>query len=169
MTEAPLYAASVPVLLHYLGRMRGMVRLVEARPELLGEKLTPDMFSFGQQIATAVSFSLRATYPLVGGTAPALPEGRPDAAGLEARIAAAEAALRALDPAGFVGAEAREVRHRAGFAELAQDGAAYLHGFALPNFFFHLSMAFAILRANGVEIGKADFDGQHDYPQGFRF
>jgi hypothetical protein len=38
----------------------------------------------------------------------------------------------------------------------------------MPNFLFHASMAFAILRANGIEIGKADFDGLHDYPPGFR-
>jgi hypothetical protein len=44
-----------------------------------------------------------------------------------------------------------------------------LHLFGMPNFLFHTSLAFAILRAQGVEIGKADFDGLHDYPPGFRF
>ena len=67
------------------------------------------------------------------------------------------------------GAEARRITHRAGFAELTQDGATFLHLFGMPNFLFHTSMAFAILRSQGIEIGKADFDGLHDYPHGFRF
>lgn len=69
----------------------------------------------------------------------------------------------------FQGAETRRIRHRAGFAQLDQPGAEYLQLFALPNFFFHLSMGFAVLRQGGIEIGKSDYDGLHDYPQGFRF
>ncbi len=72
-------------------------------------------------------------------------------------------------PEAFEGAETRRVQHRAGFAELDQSGREYLTLFGMPNFMFHLSMAFAILRQNGVEIGKADFDALHDYPHGFRF
>ena len=76
--------------------------------------------------------------------------------------------MEALDPAAFAGAETRRIRHRAGFADLDQSGADFLHLYGMPNFLFHASMAFAILRANGVAVGKADFDGLHDYPPGFR-
>ncbi len=90
-------------------------------------------------------------------------------AGLRARIGATRAALVGLEPAEFEGAEVRRIRHRAGFAQLDQDGASFLHLFGMPNFLFHTAMAFAILRSQGIEIGKADFDGLHDYPHGFRF
>lgn len=73
------------------------------------------------------------------------------------------------DATDFTGASERTVRHTAGEAELEQDAATFVTLFALPNFFFHLGMAFAILRHGGAVIGKADFDGQHVYPAGFRF
>jgi hypothetical protein len=165
----PLYTASVPVLRHYLDRQRGLLARVEGREAMLLARLAPDMFTCGQQMATATGFALRIAFPLAGLAVPRLSDPAPDLAGLRLRVDEAEAALAALDPAAFAGAETRRIRHRAGFAELDQDGATYLHQFGMPNFLFHLSMAFAILRAEGLEIGKADFDGQHDYPHGFRF
>lgn len=164
----PLYSASVPVFRHYLGRMRGFLDLDGAREAVLTARLAPDMFTFGQQIATATGFALRTAFPLAGLPTPALPEPPLDRAGLSARIAAAQAALDGLDPSAFIQAGARRIRHRAGFADLDQSGTDFLHLFGMPNFIFHTSMAFAILRANGIEIGKADFDGLHDYPPGFR-
>ena len=59
--------------------------------------------------------------------------------------------------------------HRAGFADLEQDGASFLHLYGMPNFLFHVTMGYAALRAAGVALGKADFDGFHDYPAGFAF
>lgn len=164
----PLYTASVPVFRHYLDRIDGLVRR-GADGALLETRLAPDMFTLAQQLATAMQLALRVTYPLAGQRPPREPDARVDAAGLRVRLAAARAALDALDPAAFAGAEGRIVRHQAGFAELEQDGATFLHLFGMPNFLFHMAMAFAILRANGVAIGKADFDGLHDYPPGFRF
>lgn len=163
----PLYTASVPVFLHYLDRMRGILGKVGGNGAVLQARLAPDMFTTGQQIATAAGFSLRVACPLAGQPVPKLAHPAPDHAGLLARIGDTEAHLRGLDPADF--AEERRIRHRAGFAELDQDAATFLHVFGMPNFMFHTCMAFAILRAKGVEIGKADFDGQHDYPHGFRF
>lgn len=157
-----LYAASVPVFLHYLGQMRGML----AQGDLTAQ--IANSFPAGQQFATAIGFSLRATYPLVGRTVPTL-QGSLTVAGLRARIGVADAALRALSPEDFVGAEARIIRHQAGQAMLEQTGADYLHLYAMPNFFFHLTMGYAALRAGGANLGKADFDGFHAYPAGFRF
>jgi hypothetical protein len=165
----PLYTASVPVFLHYLDRLDGLLDKLGNREELLVARLAPDMFTTGQQMATAAAFSLRVAYPLAGRELPGGAEPAPDLAGLRQRIGAARAALRGLDPAEFEGAEARRIRHRAGFAELDQDGASFLHLFGMPNFLFHTAIAFAILRSQGIEIGKADFDGLHDYPHGFRF
>jgi hypothetical protein len=162
----PIYAASVPVFRHYLMRLHGFLDRAAGREAVLTARLAPDMFTCGQQIATATGFSLRTSFPLAGLPVPVLPDPPPDRAGLSLRIRAAEAALDTLDPAAF--AEPRRIRHRAGFADLDQSGTDFLHLFGMPNFLFHSSMAFAILRANGIEIGKADFDGLHDYPPGFR-
>ncbi len=165
----PLYTASVPVFRHYLGRMRGLLSRIGGNDAILSARLAPDMLTCAEQFATAAGFSLRSTYPLVGEAIPDFPDLGLDADGLEARVQFADDRLLALEPGAFEGAETRRVQHRAGFAELDQSGQEYLTLFGTPNFLFHLSMAFAILRQNGVEIGKADFDGLHDYPHGFRF
>jgi hypothetical protein len=166
--DPPLYTASVPVFRHYLARLHGFLDRAAPREAVLMARLAPDMFTCGQQIATATGFALRTSFPLAGLPVPVLPDPPPDRPGLAARIAAAGEALDRLDPAAFAGAGTRRIRHRAGFADLDQSGADFLHLYGMPNFLFHTSMAFAILRANGIEIGKADFDGLHDYPPGFR-
>lgn len=155
------YAASVPVFLHYLGQMRGIL----GKGDLMAR--IGDAFPAGQQFATAIGFTLRTTYPMAGRDVPDL-HGPIDATGLLARISAAEAALRALSEQDFAGAEVRVIRHQAGQAMLEQSGADFLYLFGLPNFFFHLTMGYAALRAAGAAIGKADFDGFHAYPAVFR-
>jgi uncharacterized protein len=157
-----LYPASVPVFLHYLGLMWGLVGKGDLAARIA------DSFPAGQQFATAIGFTLRVAYPLAGRDVPEL-HGPTDAKGLMARIGVADAALRALSEQDFVGAEARVIRHQAGQAVLEQRGADFLYLYGLPNFFFHLTMGYAALRAAGVDLGKADFDGFHAYAAGFRF
>ena len=127
------------------------------------------MFTGAQQVATATGFALRVAFPLAGREVPKLPDPGMDRIGLGRLIVAARQELQGLDPADFAEAASRPIRHRAGFAELDQTGADFLHLFGMPNFLFHATMAFAVLRQQGLPIGKADFDGQHDYPPGFRF
>ena len=150
-----LHAASVPVFLHYLPRITALAETGDLTATLA------DGFSAGQNLLTAVNFSLRACCPLAGVDTPALQGGLP------AQVACATLILQALDPKDFD--PTRIIQHRAGFADLQQSAHDYLHLFALPNFFFHLTMAYAALRANGADIGKADFDGLHIYPHGYRF
>lgn len=140
----------------------------EGREDALDARLSPDMMPAGAQIATAAGYTVRIAFPLVGRTVPDLPEGR-TAAALAARVAAARALVDGLDPAAFDGAAARVVRHRAGFADLAQPGEAFLIRYGVPNMTFHIAMAYAALRAAGLPLGKADFDGLHVYPPGFAF
>lgn len=163
----PLYAASVPVFLHYIARMQALA--ARATDANLQARLAEGMFTGGQQMATAAGFALRVAFPLAGRDVPKMAAHGVDHAGLALAFADVTAALTALDPADFVGAEAREIAHRAGFADLRQTGAEFLHLFGMPNFIFHAAMGFAVLRAEGLDIGKADFDGLHDYPAGFRF
>ena len=167
MADPALYTASVPVLRHYLSQAKGLVR--RATPEMLGARLAPDMFTGAEQFATAAGFALRIACPLAGRAVPEFPHLGMDGEGLRARIAFADDQLASLEPTDFAGAEDRMIAHRAGFAELEQTGADFLHLFGMPNFLFHLSMGFAVLRQSGAEVGKADFDGLHTYPHGFRF
>ncbi|MEC7763469.1 MAG: DUF1993 family protein [Pseudomonadota bacterium] len=169
MAAPALYQASVPVFLHYLEQARGLVSACRGRGELLEARLAPDMFSAAQQFATAAGFALRGTFPLIGEAVPEFPSAAMDREGILARIDFAHERLVTMDPATFEGAETRRIKHLAGFADLDQSGAQYLNMFAMPNFVFHLSIGFAVLRQGGLEIGKADFDGLHDYPPGFRF
>jgi hypothetical protein len=122
-----------------------------------------DSFPAGQHFAIAAGFALRVACPLAGRPIPDLPEA------LGPRLAVARAMLGAMQPADFDGAEARLIRHTAGFAELEQTAPDFLHLYGLPNFLFHLTMGYAALRAAGVPLGKADFDGFHSYPADFRF
>ncbi|MEP4434332.1 MAG: DUF1993 family protein, partial [Hyphomicrobiales bacterium] len=75
----------------------------------------------------------------------------------------------AITKADFKGSNQREIRHTAGMAELVQPAKDFVTLYAIPNFFFHLTMGYATLRSAGIEIGKGDFDGHHAYPSGFRF
>lgn len=155
-----MYQASVPVFRHYLARVAAMAE--KAGPEALDARIA-DTFPASQQFATAAGFALRITCPLAGRAVPDLPQA------LGPRLAVARAMLGAMTPAEFDGAETRLIRHTAGFADLEQTGVDFLHLYGLPNFFFHLTMGYAALRAAGVPLGKADFDGFHSYPTGFRF
>lgn len=156
----PLYAASVPVYLHYIERME---HLADIAGDALYDARVADAFPASQQFATAALFSVRVAYPLAGREVPRL-EGP-----LADRLADARGLLIALDPEDFAGAGGRRIRHRAGFADLEQTGAEFLTIYGMPNFFFHLTMGYAALRAAGLPLGKADFDGLHRYPAGFSF
>lgn len=155
-----MYQATVPVFRHYLARISGIVE--RTGPEALNARIA-DALPAGQQFASAAGFTLRIACPLAGREVPDLPEA------LGPRLAVARALLGAMTPVEFDGAEARIIRHRAGFADLEQTGAEFLYLYGLPNFFFHLTMGYAALRQAGVALGKADFDGFHAYPAEFRF
>lgn len=159
-SAAPFYTATVPVFRHYLSRISDIVAI--AGPDALDARIA-DAFPARQQFATAAGFALRVACPLAGREVPDLPSG------LGPRLAVARALLGAMKPAEFEGAETRIITHKAGFAEVDQTGEQFLYLFGLPNFFFHMTMGYAALRAAGVALGKEDFDGIHSYPADFRF
>ncbi|MET3129981.1 hypothetical protein AAKU55_000222 [Oxalobacteraceae bacterium GrIS 1.11] len=166
-----MYQSSVPVFIRYLGQLALLVRRAEehagsAPDALLQLRLAADMHCFLSQVQTADDFALRSCALLSG--AEKLDHGAPETgfAGLRARLAASQAFLQALPPAWFDGSATRMLDSRAGDAMLTLDGHTFLLQYALPNFFFHVSMAYALLRQHGVELGKRDFDAFHSYPQG---
>lgn len=164
---AALFAATVPVVRHYLGRLDAIV--AKAADADLGRRLAEDVFPAGVQFRTAQVFALRAVFPTLGREVPKLAHAGQTKAVLAARSGEVRALLDPLTPADFRGAGARPVTHTAGQATLTQPGADYVTRFALPNLLFHLVTGYATLRAAGVALGKADFDGLHRYEPGFRF
>ena len=166
-----LYDASAPVFLRYLAHLLGLVAKAEhvakergiSPSELLEAKLAPDMLSFERQVAIAANFTLRAAFPLAGEPVP--PEGEFPASfeGLRARIDSASLLLGSLASSQFVGAESRVIESRAGEALVRLSAPEFLFQYALPNFFFHFTAAYAVLRHYGVPLGKQDFDGLHRY------
>lgn len=166
-----MYESCVPVFARYLRQLSALVQLAAdetarsgADPaELLQLALAPDMHGFLSQVQIADDFALRTCALLSGGAK--LDHGAPETgfAGLRARLARSDAYLLALAPAAFDGSEQRGIESPAGQALLALDGYTFLLHYALPNFFFHISSAYAILRHQGMPIGKRDFDGFHQY------
>ena len=169
----PLYRASVPVFLAVLDRIAAELGRAEARlgaglAAALDERPAPGMMPAARQVATAAQFTLRIACPLAGERVPELRDPL-DGPGLIARIRGTQALLSALRPEAFADAAERVIRVQAGFADLELPGEAYLYEFGLPNLYFHQAMAHVALKKAGVPLGKADFDGKHDYPEGFSF
>jgi hypothetical protein len=159
------------LFLHYLRRLEAILKLAEAQGGGVAEhRLHPDMFPLLQQARVAIGFTLRATCPLAGRE---IVSFRGDDActfaGIHAELERTMAYLAAIPDADFAGMDTVSVPTTAGFAELALPGPEYYQMYAVPNFFFHYSMVYAIARQAGVPIGKSDFDGYHRYPSGFTF
>jgi hypothetical protein len=171
MNPPQLWTASVPVFLRYLERLRGWLDLAQGHAtgsdaqRLLGARLNDDMNPFETQVVIAANFALRACHPLAGRPIPSVGEPGPGFDGLRAMIDRVASLLRDLPPALFEDAGQRTLESRAGDALVRLPAAEFLQLYALPNFFFHLTTAYAILRSQGVPIGKADFDGFHVYPR----
>lgn len=163
-TPPGLYTASVPMFSHYLDRLDLLVDAAQSTPGLLAARLAPDMLPFHAQVEIAANFSLRACFPLAGERVPAYGEFPCSFAGLHERIARAKSLIGSLDPARFSGREGDVIEDMAGERLVRMPAAEFLHVYAAPNFLFHLATAYGILRAHGVKLGKADFDGLHRYP-----
>ena len=167
----PFYRASVPVFLGVLDRLEAMLVHAEAMlGPLYAAALTrrphDGMMPTAQQVATATQFTLRIAFPLVGKRPPELREPL-DGPGLVARIGGARDLLRTLDPEDFAHSGRRVIRAQAGIAHLELPAEQFLNEFGLPNIYFHHAMAHLALKQAGVTLGKADFDGLHEYPPGF--
>lgn len=124
---------------------------------LLSARLSPDMLPFTRQVQIACDFLVRTSARLSGAELPKMPDTEASFDELKARIEKAIAYAQGLDARGFEGAATRDITFPAGPMTQTMKGEAFLMRFALPNFYFHASMAYAILRENGVELGKGDF------------
>ena len=163
-----MYQASVPPFLQMLGSLTAILDKAEAfaaarkiEPSvLLNTRLTPDMFPLVRQVQLAADFAKGGAGRIAGVELPKFPDTETSFAELKARIAKTIDFLKDLRPAQIDGSEGREITIPIGGQPHKFTGQNYLVGFALPNFYFHHTTAYAILRQCGVEIGKRDFLGQ---------
>ena len=164
-----MYAASVPVFKQLLGSLDGLLEKAEAHGAaqkidpvvLLQARLFPDMFPFAKQIQIAADFAKGAPARLAGIEVPSYEDNEQTFADLRARIAKTLAFIDTIRPEQIDGSEGREIVVFPGTPrEMKFPGQAYLLHFALPNFYFHVTTAYALLRHNGMDLGKKDFIGK---------
>ncbi|HUJ76874.1 MAG TPA: DUF1993 domain-containing protein [bacterium] len=163
-----MYQMSVPLFVKTLGNLSAILDKGAAFAEhkkidpsvLLGYRLAPDMFNLTSQVQNSADHAKRACARLAAVEAPAYEDKEATFAELKARIEKTVAFIHALKPAQFDGAESREVTLKIGGQDRKVPMLTYYLHNALPNFFFHTTTAYAILRHCGVDIGKRDFIGQ---------
>jgi hypothetical protein len=162
-----LHAVSVPTFLQTLKALATVLGKAEAHCEsrkipeevLLTARLFPDMFPLTRQVQSASDFAAKTAARLAGVEVPTYPDVEKSFAELKARVATASGYVGGFTAKQFEGAETREIVVPAGSRSFTFNGASLLANFALPNFFFHATTAYDILRHNGVDIGKRDFLG----------
>jgi hypothetical protein len=156
-----IYDASAPVFVNSLSDMRAWLDKAASEKEeaeLLGSRLAADMRPLPAQFQMASDSAKNAMARLGGVQAPAMPDTENSFAELRERCDRTIAFIQGIDSAAVTGSEEREVELRfPNGMGYRFTGREYLTGFALPNFFFHVTTAYAILRSAGVSLGKPDF------------
>jgi hypothetical protein len=156
-----IYRASAPVFVTAMGNMKAWLdQAAAAKPEaeLFDAKLADDMKPLPAQYQFASDSAKNAIGRLIGGDAPSMPDTEASFADLRARCDKTIAYIESVDPQAFADSASREVVMKfPNGTGYRFTGADYLTRFALPNFYFHVSMAYAIFRAQGVPLGKPDF------------
>jgi hypothetical protein len=126
---------------------------------LLGWRLAPDMFALARQVQVACDHAKNGAARLAGAEPPKFEDNEVSLDQLKERVAKTVAYLKTVDGKAIDAAADREIVFPLGPAKGHMKGADYLNHFVLPNFYFHLTAAYAIVRHCGVEIGKRDFMG----------
>ena len=158
-----IHQASAPVIVRALTNLSAMMDKALAagldEKTLIEARLTPDMHPFPRQVQMASDSAKGGIARLAGVEVPAMPDTETTFAELKERIARTIAFVKGVDASAFDGAEDREIVLTFPGNSMTFTGADYLTGFMLPNFYFHITTAYALLRANGAPIGKMDFLG----------
>jgi uncharacterized protein len=162
-----MYQASVPAFLQMLNSLSAILDKAEAFAAerkidpavLLGWRLAPDMFPLARQVQIATDQAKGCCARLAGVEIPKYADDETSFADLRARIARTIEFVQSFKPSAIDGSEERDITLTAGARELRFKGQQYLVSFVLPNFYFHVTTAYAILRHCGLAIGKRDFLG----------
>ena len=167
---SPMYTHSVPVFKQMLTALKAILAHADAQaaaktiePDAyLQARLFPDMFALTRQVQIAADFARGISARLAGVAVPAHEGKQTSFADLDALLTQTLGFLDGLNAAQFDGSEGREIVLRPGTPkEKKLSGQAYLANYGTPQFFFHVTTAYGILRHNGIAIGKRDFMGAY--------
>lgn len=165
-----LHAASVPVFQQMLGSLKDVLAKAEAQatekkfePEaLLRARLFPDMFPLVRQVQIACDFARGVSTRLASAEVPVYADKEETFAELQSLVTQTIDFISSLPASAFDAAEPREIVIRPGTPKERRFSAqAYLLSYGLPQFFFHVTTAYALLRHNGIEVGKRDYMGKY--------
>ena len=165
-----LYAATVPVFKQMLLALSDVLKKGEEHAQnrkfdasaLLQARLFPDMLPLARQVQIACDFANSVAARLAGIEVATYDDSEQSFAELQQRIAKTVAMLDGLKHEQFAGGEGKEIVLRPGTPkEKKLSGQAYVLAYGLPQFFFHVTTAYNLLRHNGVEIGKKDYMGSY--------
>ena len=162
-----MYQASVPAFLQMLNSLSAILDKAEVYAAqrkidpavLLNYRLAPDMFPLSRQVQIAADHAKGCCARLAGREVPKFDDDETSFADLRARIARTVAFVQGFEPSDLDGSEEREIALTVGGQPMRFKGQHYLVSFVLPNFYFHATTAYAILRHAGLPIGKRDFMG----------
>lgn len=167
---SPMYTRSVPVFTQMLTALKSILQQADAHataksiaPDaLLQARLFPDMFPLLQQVQIAADFARGISARLAGVDVPVYDGKERSFADLDALLAQTLAYLSSVNAEQCTGSESKEIVLRPGTPkEKKLTGEAYLSNYGLPQFFFHVTTAYALLRHNGLAIGKRDYMGAY--------
>lgn len=162
-----MYRQSIAVYDRFLAALASVLAKAEAqcearkfKPEvILAARLFPDMFSFTRQVQLACDFATRGADRLTGNEPKSFPDTETTFAELQDRIRAARGHIASYQPEDFARSADRSITFKTGGQEMTLSGADFLSFFSLPQFFFHVTTAYDILRHNGIDLGKRDYMG----------
>ncbi len=163
-----MYAQVVPALQKNLAALTKFLKKAEAHLDaqkldksvVLGLRIYPDMLPLLRQVLLVTDFTKGAAARLAGVAIPSFADEEKTFEELYARIAKTEAFLNSLDAQSFEGAETRDVTIKQAGQDVTMSGQTYFGGVALPNFYFHMTTAYNLLRGIGAPLGKSDFMGR---------
>ncbi len=164
-----MYQASIPNFIRMLGNLSSIlnkaVDQIEAKKidpaVFINARLAPDMYPLSRQIQIATDMAKGCAARLAGIDVPSYEDNETTFAELQSRIAKTIDFLRSINPEQIDGSEERKVTLKLRSNEISFLGQPYLLNFVIPNFYFHITTAYAILRHNGVDIGKMDYVGNY--------
>ena len=162
-----IYDASIPQFVRMLHNLAAILKKGEAHASaegveasfLIEGRLAPDMFPLARQVQIATDGVKACGARLAGVETPSYADTETTFPELQERIEKTVHFLQGLPAAAFEGGETRTITFKLRGEQASFSGRDYLFGFVMPNFYFHLTAAYSILRHNGVVIGKRDFLG----------
>jgi hypothetical protein len=162
-----MHSASVPMFVRMLGNLSKFIEKAEAHAQAkkfdpavyLAARLAPDMLPFTRQVQIACDTAKFCVARLAGIESPKYEDNEASLGDLKARIAKTLTFIQAVPAEQIVGSEDRDIHVPRRDGVIVMKGEAYLKHFATPNFYFHVTTAYALLRHYGVELGKGDYLG----------